>query len=125
MKDSAILVLEDNALVGLTIEQTLQTEGYGKVCLCSTEEESLTAIESHDIQFGFLDYNLGQSQNSQCVAKRLADLGVPFVFLSGYTVSTGIIPVGMGEVGRVTKPAKKKDLLAYLKAYKAKAAEEQ
>ncbi|MEN8836837.1 MAG: hypothetical protein ABF243_08615 [Celeribacter marinus] len=125
MKDSAILVLEDNAVVGLTIEQTLQAEGYGKVCLCSTEGESLAAIESHDIKFGFLDYNLGQTQTSQCVAKRLAELGVPFVFLSGYTASTGVIPVGMGEVGRVTKPARKKDLLAYLKAYKAKAAEEQ
>ena len=77
------LVVEDNMVLALEAEDALAALGAEQVDVAATVAEALALLEGEPPSFALLDVNLGD-ETSIPVAERLAKLGVPFVFATGY-----------------------------------------
>lgn len=117
-----ILIVEDNTLLALMIESALESAGFSSFTTCGDNATALKKMDETHFSFAFLDFNLGDQETSSPVANRLTTLGVPFVFITGYSKSTGIIPEDLQEVGRINKPFKISEVLSYARTYLAPAA---
>ena len=78
-----ILLVEDEAMVAMIIEDTLNDLGCEVVGPMSSIQRGLTAAESERIDGAFLDVNL-RGELVYPVAEALAARGVPFAFVTGY-----------------------------------------
>ena len=106
----SILIVEDEALILLDLQQTLEDSGATGVVTATSIEEALAAIEARKPDCAVLDLHLGRSGWSYPVAHRLKELGVPFVFSSGTVEVTD----GFHDVPLVMKPFSSDQLLAAL-----------
>ena len=79
-----ILVVEDEMLVVLLIEQTLDDLGAEIVGPAANLNAALELADRACIDAAVLDINIGHA-NSYAVADILAERGIPFVFCSGYS----------------------------------------
>jgi PAS domain S-box-containing protein len=80
---SRVLVVEDEALVGIMIQECLTELGFQIVGPVCTASDALQAAKDGDFDAAILDINLGDSMVYQ-VAEILARRHVPFVFVTGY-----------------------------------------
>ena len=80
-----ILAVEDSYIVLLEIATVLSNEGAA-VTKCATIEEALRAIDTEPFAAAVLDIRLGHETIAP-VARRLADLGTPFIFYTGQVLS--------------------------------------
>lgn len=78
-----VLLVEDNMIIALDAEDMLKELGAKTVTTASSVSEGLQALEQKKPDFAVLDVNLG-AETSKPVAKVLAELGVPFIFTTGY-----------------------------------------
>jgi len=82
-----VLVVEDEALVGMMFEDVLRDAGAEVIGPATSVEEALLLIETAaaagGVNVATLDINLQGAMVSP-VADHLAALGVPFVFTTGY-----------------------------------------
>lgn len=78
-----ILIVEDEALLGLSLEEMIQDAGCHLVSLARNVDEALSIVKYHPIDMALLDFNLG-AETSLPVAHALRSRGVPFTFVSGY-----------------------------------------
>jgi len=87
LKDKRILVVEDESLVAMLVEEGLLDAGAKVVGPAASVEEALRLIEWVALDGGLnaavLDLDLNGKAVSP-VADRLASLGVPFLFATGY-----------------------------------------
>lgn len=97
-----VLLLEDNMVIALSTEDVLLSLGATRVTMLASAHEALEAIASDPPKVAVLDVNLGE-ETSFVVAARLRELGIPFVFATGYGEST-VVPEGMGNVPVLKKP---------------------
>lgn len=86
----AVLVVEDEMLVLMTIESMLGDLGCESVTASATAAKAVELTKSKVFDLAMLDLNLNGHQ-SYAVADALAAQGVPFVFSTGYG-SDGINP---------------------------------
>lgn len=84
-----ILVVEDEALIAMTLEMQLRAAGCKITGPVPSVSEALTALSANAVDACVLDINLA-GEVSFPVADRLDDLVVPFVFLTGH--SNRLIP---------------------------------
>jgi len=112
MNDCDILVLEDEALIAMDIEMTLEEAGHDNIVVCHTADEAMLLIDRCKPKMALLDFNLGQGANSELVARRLKADNVPFVFLSGYTESRVAILDELATTKRIAKPFQNHELLS-------------
>jgi CheY-like chemotaxis protein len=87
-----MLVVEDEALIGMLIEDFLSDLGFTVVEVAGTLARGLevaTAAE-RPIDGAILDVNLGMEKVFP-IADVLVDRGIPFVFATGYGVQ-GLVP---------------------------------
>jgi DNA-binding response OmpR family regulator len=87
---SRVLVIEDEALVGMLLEDMLQDIGCEHVELVPRFAEGMQAAESRDYDLAVLDVNL-DGMNSFPIAERLIERKIPLVFATGYG-SVGMDP---------------------------------
>ena len=82
------LVLDDEFLIALDIQQTLELAGAAYVAAVATVPEALRLLRSKpDFNLAVLDVKLsGRDPNSLGVAALLAAKGTPFIFLTGMRV---------------------------------------
>lgn len=78
-----VLVLEDEALIALTLMDTLRELGCTIVGPASSAPAALDRLEQVTPDLAILDVNLGGSSSAP-VAKALRARGVPFVYCTGY-----------------------------------------
>ena len=78
-----ILVVEDEAVIGILIEDILLDLGCGRVDLASSVDSALELLRNASPDFAFLDINLNGTK-SYPVADVLKARAIPFVFLSAY-----------------------------------------
>jgi CheY-like chemotaxis protein len=78
-----ILVVEDDMLIRLTFEDMLAELGCESVSTAATVDQAIGLIEAHTFDVALLDVNL-RGATSYLVADILAELGVPYVFSTGY-----------------------------------------
>ena len=83
LQGCAVLVVEDEMMIGLWLEQVLQDLGC-YVSLAGTVDKALGLIQSHAFDAATLDINLTVG-DSLPVADALAAKGVPFAFMTGYS----------------------------------------
>lgn len=78
-----VLLVEDETLVALMIEDMIDDIGAMRIGTASTIDEAMMTLESAQPDIAVLDINVGGEQVFP-VCERLADLGIPFVFSTGY-----------------------------------------
>lgn len=96
------LIVEDNLIIAMNAELILLDLGARHVHTASSVKEALSLVEREKPSFALLDLNLG-AENSLPVGMKLAELGVPFVFATGYGEQAPI-PDELGAVPIVQKP---------------------
>ena len=92
-----MLLVEDEVLIALDCEAMLLGLGVGEVRTGRTLAEGLSLVESEPFDAAMLDVRLG-SEDSMPLARRLAELGMPFGFLSRAR--------GRGDPGRAQGPSR-------------------
>jgi CheY-like chemotaxis protein len=84
-----ILLVEDEALIALDIEATLQQLGH-EVTTVMTTDEAMSKLDSMRFDLAILDYHLKEGDTAD-LAAHLSQVGLPFVVCSG---STGLEELG-------------------------------
>ncbi|HEX2593769.1 MAG TPA: response regulator, partial [Rhizomicrobium sp.] len=77
------LLVEDNMIIALDAEASLERLGANFVDVAPNVSEALRLIEKNKPDFAILDVNLG-NESSFPIADRLSALGIPIVFATGY-----------------------------------------
>jgi DNA-binding response OmpR family regulator len=75
------LVVEDEALISLSLEDVLAAQGY-RVLTATTCDEALRHLDGEDIDMALIDYWL-RTQRADDVAIALRDRGIPFAICTG------------------------------------------
>ncbi len=97
-----VLLVEDQVLIALDAESCLKGLGAAQVLIAPTSEQAMSHIRQAKPDLAVLDVNLGD-HTSAPVAEALRNLGVPFVFATGYG-DTIMVPESMKTVPIVRKP---------------------
>lgn len=90
-----ILVVEDDVLIALSQEQMLLDSGYGVVGPCHTVKEALDLLATERPDAAVLDRNLAGDLSTP-VAARLAEMGVPYTYCTGYGEEEGMVGAEAG-----------------------------
>jgi CheY-like chemotaxis protein len=77
------LLVEDSLIISLDAEDIVARLGADNVTTQATAQGALDFLETAKPSLAILDINLGD-RTSFPVADRLLELGVPFIFASGY-----------------------------------------
>lgn len=113
LRDKRVLVVEDEALVAMMLEDELLEAGAEVVGPASSVSAALELIDATATDGGLsaavLDINLNGERVSP-VADRLAALGVPFLFATGYL--QGCDTGGHGTAPLLQKPFSSAALIA-------------
>lgn len=108
-----ILVLDDEALIGMELEAILQDAGYRVAGPAIDVRESLALIEAETIDGAVLDLNLN-GERSDPVADRLTELDIPFTYLTGH--ADAVIDERHRHAPVISKPFDERRLLRALAA---------
>jgi len=107
-----ILVVEDEAMIGMLIEDILKDAGSEVVGPMPRLKPAMEAAANEArIDAAVLDINLA-GETVAPVADRLMERGVPFVFLTGY--GWHLLPERFHDRPLITKPCRREILLATL-----------
>ena len=78
-----VLLVEDSLIIALDAEDIMNRLGAETVSSAATVEAAMHMIDESRPTVAMLDINLGD-RNSFTIADRLMELGVPFLFATGY-----------------------------------------
>lgn len=109
-----VLIVEDDPIIAIDFEDRLIGFGVRSVRTVGSVAQALNAIDSRVPDFALLDVELIR-EKSFAIAERLAALGIPFVFVTGYGAETGI-PPEFAARPRLQKPCSSDALEAALQA---------
>ncbi len=117
LKGKRVLVVEDEALVSMLVEDELRDAGAKVLGPAPSVDHALQLIEAAAADGGIsaavLDINL-DGQHVEAVADRLAALGVPFLFATGY--GEGCDTGGHRAAPILCKPFSPESLVAIIEA---------
>jgi light-regulated signal transduction histidine kinase (bacteriophytochrome) len=97
-----VLLVEDQYVIALDAEQILKDNGAGEVLIAATPSEAERILAEKRPDIVVLDVNLGRT-TSLGVAERLIEMGIRFIFATGYGDSR-MIPDKFRDVPVVRKP---------------------
>lgn len=111
-----VIIVEDDAVLGLTIEQTLRDNGFADVSICPSASCTLGKLCGGTYDAIVLDVHLADSNEGWEIAEvvnAMGDANTRIVFQTG---TPGDIPAHIRELGPVlTKPYDPAELVAALK----------
>ncbi|EAQ37373.1 response regulator receiver [Nitrobacter sp. Nb-311A] len=107
-----VLIVEDDVIIAIDIEQTVAEFGVASVRTSSNVAQALAMITERAPDFALLDVSLSE-ENSFAIAKVLAALKVPFVFVTGYSGDKAF-PAEYSDRSRLSKPFLRDELFAIL-----------
>lgn len=111
-----VLVVEDDAIIGLTLEQALLDGGVREVELCPTTDEALAALRRKQPDAIVLDVHLADRDDGWAIAELVRTLGPDSPRIIFSTGMPRDIPEDIAELGWVLeKPYEPKVLLDLLK----------
>ena len=102
MSTPRVLVVEDDALIGMAVAQAAAHCGCTVVGPVKGLSAGIEAAQATELDGAILDINLG-SEQVWPLAEILQRRGIPFVILSGY--SSAEVPEGFWQVPLVAKPS--------------------
>ena len=106
---NTVLLVEDSMIIALDAEDCLKELGVENVRVESSVAAALDALARTEPELAILDYNLGK-ENSEPVALKLKELGVPFWLATGYGEMQDRLEE-LGAAGLLTKPYGRDELL--------------
>ena len=110
-----VLILEDESLVAMAYEQMIEDLGAGIFGIFETARDALSAMAKNDRpDIAILDVHLN-GHTSAAVAAKLADMGIPFIFTTGYSGRHDLLRQ-YPRVAVVQKPASWADIARALTA---------
>jgi len=80
----SILLVEDEALVGIEMQISLEEAGYDVAGPAASVRQALNILEKKKCDIAILDINLGR-ENSIPIAEKLQEKNIPFIVVSGYS----------------------------------------
>jgi len=104
-----VLIVEDEILIALDIEETLQAFGCDVLGPVATLKQALRIVTLETFDAAVLDVTI-RDELSFPVAEKLLERGIPFVLASGY--GQWALPEPMRAHPRLTKPYTTKELEA-------------
>nr|WP_247713828.1 response regulator [Qipengyuania sphaerica] len=109
------MVVEDDAIIGLTLEQALLDGGVSKVEICPTTEEALAALRRKQPDAIVLDVHLADRDDGWAIAELVRTLGPDSPRIIFSTGMPRDIPEEIAELGCVLeKPYEPEVLVALL-----------
>jgi CheY-like chemotaxis protein len=108
-----VLIVEDDPIIALDFEDTLQGFGVKSVRTAGSVAKALALIDQQPPVFALLDVSLIR-EKSFAVAERLEALKVPYAFVTGYGVDVRL-PAAFAGKPRLPKPYTTEALLALLR----------
>ncbi|MFN3506732.1 MAG: response regulator [Allorhizobium sp.] len=97
-----IMIVEDEALLALELELEVEAAGHVVVGTAPSRKAALDIIEQSQPDFAFVDVHLSDGPTGIDIGRRLAELKVPFVFVTG---NIKRIPDDfVGAIGAIEKP---------------------
>jgi len=105
-----ILVVEDEALIGLGLAAMLENSGFDVIGPAGDVKTAMALLDRHDCSLAILDINLGSGETSAPLAEQLKQDGVPFFVTSGYLADSQ--PAIFGEVPSFPNPVRVRSLVA-------------
>ena len=108
-----VLILDDEAILAMELEMLVSEAGYVPLGPVGTVDKALALIDEAAPDLAVLDVNLATGDSS-AVADRLAELGIPSAFLTGYPADN--TPGAHRDRPVLGKPFRDKDLFATLEA---------
>jgi PAS domain S-box-containing protein len=97
-----ILIVEDEAVVGLQVKHDLEAAGHKVVGFATNLAQGVHLADSTEIDVAFLDVRLGDDLSTQ-VAENLIRRGIPFAFGTGFE-DANILPAHLRGIPRLIKP---------------------
>ena len=110
MEGVSVLVVEDQALIAMSLEASLVDHGMRVAGIAGNVTAALRMIEKESPDLAVLDVNLDH-ESSLPIAEKLLELGVPFIFATGYG-SRVELPDHLREAPVVEKPYRIEEMLA-------------
>ncbi|WP_027578373.1 response regulator [Bradyrhizobium sp. Ai1a-2] len=101
MRQSSILIVEDEALIRMMLVEMIEGLGHRVVAEAGNVDQGRSLAEIEDYDCAILDINL-QGDNVRPVAEIIKGRGLSFFFLSGYGPAG--LPDGFQETPILTKP---------------------
>ncbi len=106
-KTLRILLVEDEPLVAMAIEDSLETQNVGVVGPAGTVAEALALIAQGGIDAALLDVTL-RGERVDAVADALSVQGIPFLFTTGHGAAG--LPTAHGDRPVLSKPFRESEL---------------
>ncbi|QUT04178.1 response regulator [Sphingobium phenoxybenzoativorans] len=97
----SILVVEDEAMIGMMLEDFLDALGYRLHAVAGTLQEGCDLARNAEFDAAVLDCNL-RGEKSWPVAEILAGRGIPFVFATGGSADD--VPTQFADRMTLAKP---------------------
>ena len=107
MRALRVLVVEDNAIIGMLLAEVLAGMGHDVCAIEATESDAVTAAVRCKPELMIVDVQLGDGSGVSAVEKILLIGFVPHVFVSGDTL--GVRALRPGAVV-IQKPFRESDL---------------
>lgn len=104
-----VLLVEDNPIIAMNTEAMLEDLGVEQILSASDVAQAMSYADAGDIDFAILDLRLADGEDSLPIAARLAELGVRFVFATGFG-ETIELEQDRGAAGILSKPYRFEDL---------------
>jgi light-regulated signal transduction histidine kinase (bacteriophytochrome) len=105
-----VLILEDNMIIAMDIEDTMQDLSAKSVNVCSNSVSANEVIENKTITLAILDINLGGTTSIDVAQKCLA-LNIPIIFVTGYKDLSSLNDLDMSNINVLNKPLNKDELI--------------
>jgi DNA-binding response OmpR family regulator len=107
-----VLVVEDMLLVAEMIADMLEVDGVRVVGPVGRVAPAVELARQEMLDGALLDVNLA-GESSGPIAQALAERGIPFIFLTGYS-DTNALPAAFRDVPRMIKPFQERELVAQM-----------
>jgi DNA-binding response OmpR family regulator len=105
-----LLVAEDEFLVALDLQTTLEEHGYQVCGLAATARDAVALAEQHRPNLALVDVNLARGSNGlEAVATLKEQLGIPAIVVTGHGTTKDA--KNAGALGCLTKPFHPESLL--------------
>lgn len=113
MKTSAVLIVEDEAVIALDLQDMLEAMGCVVPAIAATAEEALAAVERHRPDLVLLDIHLSDGSDGVAVATSVrARWQVPVIFLTAHTDGATLGRIAATEpVALLIKPFSEHDVV--------------
>ena len=106
------MIVEDEGLIALEIQESLQARGYGVPCIAATGEEACALVREHKPDLILMDIHLKGDIDGIETARQIHEIDdIPIIYLTAYSEDKTVARAKITEpYGYILKPVEEKSL---------------